>query len=797
MTRKFLLLSVYIFIAILTSTTTAIAQVTLQPILNPDEPYGAGDFGAASDMDGDTLIVGASSSDTEYGNFSGAVLIYQITEAGTLVLEGKLYAPDGYRLQRFGNSVAISGDTAVVGAKDDKQIASFAGAAYVFTRSNGVWSFQQKLAPTVLTSEDYFGTSVDISGDTIIVGAPKNTINNVHNGAAYLFSRTGNSWVQNQKIIAPSTSKFDFGIDVAIDGNHVTVKANNSNFQGIDIFSKINNQWVFQEFINSAYVFSSVSMDSERIVFGIPTNYIPITNSYTAGSVTIYKLNGSDWQFEQRLSLPNPSNTDYFGSSVYLDGKRFVATSANNSYRVVTYLYNEQTSLWEIEQTLTRLDESAISANSIALSDNHIFVGAKEDVVTYQTDPGFGIIFSRTNEQWLEKQTIIPSDSNKNDYFGFSVSLSGNTAAIGALRDRVGNNHSGSVSIFTKEENEWLLEQQFAPDDGQVGDDFGSEVILLGDTLIASSPLNNEAALDAGAVYVFAREGISWTQEQKILPPVATIGDAFGTSFAVFENTLAIGKPYSDSGGTNVGVVYIYSKDDANQWVVQQTITPPTPTMNGEFGYQISLSFDTMLISDKGFYQQSFVPGIVYIYQKTNEGWLLESSLLDTPTFFYTNVIFGACTAIDRNTIAVSLHGPTSFISSPPDFGKVYTFTRTNNTWTRQFQLSSRITQFPTATYFGISLAVRGDTLIVGAANTEGPGSLFKFNLSQTPFPTPQVILPPDTQDFDNYGNSVSLDGDQILVGAPSHSGAGYTSGKAYIINGLVEKPISEFMMFY
>ena len=132
----------------------------------------------------------------------------------------ELTAADGAMGDQFGNSVSVSGDTAVIGAADKN---AYQGAAYVFVQSGGIWSQQQELIASDGTGNDAFGSSVSVSGDTAVIGASgKNT----GQGAVYVFVRSGGVWTQQQELTASDGAPRDnFGWSVSLSGNTAVIGA--------------------------------------------------------------------------------------------------------------------------------------------------------------------------------------------------------------------------------------------------------------------------------------------------------------------------------------------------------------------------------------------------------------------------------------------------------------------------------------------------------------------------------------------------------------------------------------------
>ncbi len=172
-------------------------------------------FGNSVDISGTTVIIG-SWKNNEDGGASGAAYIYQISD-GT---SQKISASDGYNGRNFGNAVAISEvGSCIVGCWHDGPLGDNSGSAYIFEYIGEEWVETAKLIPSDGAAFDEFGTSVDISGSTAIVGSPEHGTNL---GAAYIFEYIDTSWVEVQKLL-PSHGSDLFGNSVAIDGNIAVV----------------------------------------------------------------------------------------------------------------------------------------------------------------------------------------------------------------------------------------------------------------------------------------------------------------------------------------------------------------------------------------------------------------------------------------------------------------------------------------------------------------------------------------------------------------------------------------------
>ena len=188
----------------------------LQERLTANPGFIADHFGGSVAVDGDTIVIGASFDD-DNGSASGGAFVF--TRTGTIwALQGKLSASDGAAGNNLGRSVAVNGDTIGIGAWLDDDNGSYSGSAYVFTRTGTIWALQGKLTASDGASNDEFGGSVAVDGDTIVIGATFGSFV----GSAYVFTRTGTSWALEEKLrVSDGAFGDDFGGSVAVNGDTI------------------------------------------------------------------------------------------------------------------------------------------------------------------------------------------------------------------------------------------------------------------------------------------------------------------------------------------------------------------------------------------------------------------------------------------------------------------------------------------------------------------------------------------------------------------------------------------------
>jgi FG-GAP repeat len=386
--------------------------VTIDPTLAQEAKLTASDaaagdlFGSNVAINGETAVVGARGDDTAAGTNAGSAYVF--VRSGTSWSEqAKLTAGDAAAADDFGISVAIDGDTIVVGADLDDDAGSFSGSAYVFVRSGTSWSQQAKLTAGDAAAGDQFGFSVGISDETVVVGAVSDdTAAGTDAGSAYVFVRSGTSWSQQAKLTAGDAAAFDlFGFAVGINGETVGVGA-------------------------------------------------PGDNS-AAGSTYVFVRSGTSWSQQAKLTASDAAAGDNFGrNAVRISGDTLVvgapfdATGAGADAGSA-YVFVRSGTSWSQQAKLTASDAAAgdLFGLSVGISGDTVVAGARADD-DGGTDSGSAYVFTRSGTSWSQQQKLTASDAAAGDSFGLAVSISGNTVVAGASNDDDGGTSSGSAYVF-------------------------------------------------------------------------------------------------------------------------------------------------------------------------------------------------------------------------------------------------------------------------------------------------------------------------------------------------------------
>jgi len=448
---------------------------------------------------------------------------------------------------RFGTSVAISGDTMVIGAPREASNATgiggnqannsapWSGAAYVYVRSGGVWTQQAYLKASNAEQNDLFGSSVAISGDTIVVGAPRESSNATGvngdqadnsaglSGAAYVFVRNGATWSQQAYLKASNTDASDnFGIAVAIDGDTVAVGAD-------------------QEQSNATGIDGNQEDDS----------------LYYAGAVYVFVRDGATWSQQAYLKASNTNQFDSFGGAVAVAGDT-VAVGALGENSSATGIDGDET------------DNSAAAA-------------------------GAAYVFVRSGTAWSQQAYVKASNTDSGDSFGISVALAGETLVVGADeegsaatgvdgdQDDDSASGAGAAYVFVRDGTSWSQQAYLKASNAEAEDFFGYKVAVSGDIVLVGSSIEDSAATGidgnqadnsaefAGAAYCFRRSGTTWLPHAYLKASNTGAGDGFSVGIGIDGDTAVIaatgessdadgpGGNQDDDSAASAGAAYVFT----------------------------------------------------------------------------------------------------------------------------------------------------------------------------------------------------------------------------------------------
>ena len=366
---------------------------------------------------------------------------------------------------------------------------------------------------------------------------------------------------------------------------------------------------------------------------------------------------------------------------------------------------------------------------------------------------------------WVDLGELFASNGAAGHAFGYAVSVSGNTAVVGAPNEDSVANGGGAVYVFVYGSGTWTEQQRLVPADVQTEDNFGAAVSVDGDTLVVGSPRNDGGIYDSGAAYVFARSGGVWFEQQKLLATSYAPDDAFGDSVDVSGDTVVVGATYGDVGNYDTGSATVYTRT-AGVWTAQQVLAPATPAMFDNCGRAVSVDGDTAMVGCPGIGNE----GATFVYLRSAGTWAQQQQLVASDAT--TNAGFG---------MGLDLAGDEAAIGSPGS-SAVYLFSRSGATWTEDDQLLQL--DAGGNDFFGFSVDLALDTLAVGAPWKDGNGSqsgaVYLFERSAGVWAAVPTLLALDGAAGDLLGRAVALSPEGVLAGSPYHDELAPGAGSAY-----------------
>jgi hypothetical protein len=425
-------------------------------------------FGSQVAVSRDTLVAATAVFEVDSATVFGR-------DGSGWVRDRTLFTPDRFADDDFGASMAISGDTLVIGAILGRGAVFESGTAFVYRRGFAGWALEATLTASNADALDGFGSSVAIDGDTIVVGAPgedsaatgvngaspgPDDNSRFESGAAYVFRRSGTSWTQEAYLKASNTGERDgFGRSVAVSGDTIAVGAADEDSAATGVNG------------------SSPGQDDNSMA--------------SAGAVYVFHRSGTSWAQEAYVKASNTGASDFFGESVALSGETLVVGASG-----------EDSAATGIDGIAPGPDDNSKSAS------------------------GAVYVFHRTDGAWAQQAYVKASNTGAGDNFGKSVAVWLDTVVVGARFEDGGGRginpvspgpedeskqDSGAVYVF-RHGSTWFQEAYVKSANSDAGDEFGASVAIGPDTIAVGGPAEDSGVpgndgdnslINAGAAYVF------------------------------------------------------------------------------------------------------------------------------------------------------------------------------------------------------------------------------------------------------------------------------------------------------
>ncbi|MGD9127336.1 MAG: Ig-like domain-containing protein, partial [Planctomycetia bacterium] len=370
---------------------------------------------------------------------------------------------------------------------------------------------------------------------------------------------------------------------------------------------------------------------------------------------------------------------------------------------------------------------------------------------------------------------LLADDGELNDQFGYSVDIDGTIAIVGAVNGANDDGiESGSAYIFEQTDTGWVQVAKLNANDGDFPDNFGCSVAISGTTVIVGAKWNeNHGYFTSGAAYIFEQTENGWEQVAKLGDDV-TAYDNFGCSVAISGNMAIVGAEGDNQLGSPTGSAYIFEKTDSG-WIQVEKLMANIPEYRDYFGHSVSIDGDLAVV---GAYGKDDKTGAIYIFEQTDTGWVQ----IFKDTGDQASDKFGSSVSVSDITVFVGASEDHNLATNTKS-GSGCVFRKTDTGWRSDEVYSNDGENYDN---FGCSVSVNGDVAIVGAYldNDNGiySGSAYLFRPT-TNFKWTQVekLVAPDGEEGDHFGYSVSICGDTIFVGAFHDDDNGDYSGSVYV----------------
>ena len=393
-------------------------------------------------------------------------------------LEQKVVSEDGQAADLFGFRVLVSGDTAFISAPAPIYRP---GKVYVMKNVAGVWTATQQLTATPSITpppnwSDFFGWSLSLSGDTLLVGAPE-VFDPMFGpvGGAYVFVRSGDTWVQQQELLGADSGNFDWvGSAVALTGDTAFVGAPNhdANKGTVYVFTRSGTTWsegtplvASDGTSGDAHQFGgAIKCDGNTLLIGAPGPDYSSTNVYAPGAAYVFENSGGLWTETQILQPDDSADGDQFGYSLAISGTELLigAPAANigaNLHQGAAYIFDATSGTWS--QTTKLSIDSGVAydqfGQSVALQDANALVGMWSHNDDFNTPPappkpGSAYLFSASQGSWSLSNQFTASDATDGDSFGWDVAIDGTTVAVGSQGTVDGNEFQGATYFYVPDD---------------------------------------------------------------------------------------------------------------------------------------------------------------------------------------------------------------------------------------------------------------------------------------------------------------------------------------------------------
>lgn len=626
----------------------------------------------------------------------------------------------------FGRSIAFDGNLILVGATFDDVGASNSGSVYIFDMNTGQQLF--KLTAPVGATNDWFGRSIAIYEDFIVIGAENDDELGEDSGAVYLFNATTGEFIE--KILPVDALPFNrFGY--------------------------------------------SVDLNEHYIIIGSPSDD---NIAFDAGSVYLYDKDS--FEFVTKFQASDTVASDNFGVSVTVYENTLAVgafgADPNGSGSGAVYLFDLQTMSQTYKLVPSGIDGGDFAGDVLSISDGIVAIGVP---LNDEIGSNAGAVYLFDTNTGAELHKLIASDGSADDRFGTSVAIESSTVIVSARKYDFDSfpyqePNAGTAYIFDTTTGQQLARLVPGDIEDSANDFFGESVAIKGGVIVVGALSDNEHNSAAGAVHAFTIQGLDFA-DNAYFPSDVEFPDQFGHSVSIDGERMVVGAPFDQSGGSSRGgAAYIF---DTSTGQMLHKVTPDDGRFNAQFGRSVAIDGDLVVMgAPLDFYEGIQSAGSAYLYNAIAGDLIYKLYAQDAQAAD----LFGHSVAIDSGIIVVGAYAEDENGSNS---GAAYTFDATTGQ-----QLTKLLADDGFANdQFGTSVAIDNGIVVVGSIFSDpGPSNtgaayLFNANTGQQLF----KLIAEDRWASDQFGKSVAINNNIVAVGAPGDDIGFTNSGSAYLFD--------------
>ena len=392
-----------------------------------------------------------------------------------------------------------------------------------------------------------------------------------------------------------------------------------------------------------------------------------------------------------------------------------------------------------------------------------------------------GIVASAEGRQCVvtERQKLTASDASGLAYFGSSVALDGNVAVVGAHFEGGAGFWAGAAYVFRHNGTQWVEEQKLTGGDTEAFDFFGAAVAVENDVIVVGAPGDGG---ETGSAYVFGYNGTTWMEEQKLTLSETSLG--FGAPLSLDGNVLLVGEPADDDACPSVflcrsGAAHVYRYNGA-AWAHEQKLTASDAEEDDTFGASLDVCGDVAIIGARKEDNVRIDQGAAYVFRYDGVAWTEEQKLeaSDGASLDFFGKAVGICS--DRAVVGAYRDIHSGILS-----GSVYQFDFDGTTWLETQKLVPG--DAADDDQFGVSLWLEGDSLLVGSFGDgeffARAGAAYVYRHDGVTWGDEHKLVATDAGAGDRLGGAVAMSGEAVLTGATGDADAGQDTGSAYVFN--------------